>query len=217
MTVTVITLAPDVSHWHQYHLAMGRWEPNARGRLERSALELFDERGYDQTTTAEIAHRAGLTERTFFRHFADKREVLFGGAGAFQQLLVAGVAGAPDGIAPIDAVAAGLQEIATILQEDRPHAIARQAVIAANPELQERELIKLAALAAAIGATLRARGVTEPSASLTAEAGIGAFKVAFEQWVDPANRRALSAVIAESLEQLKALGAQRAGTPVTRS
>ena len=75
---------------------MGRWEPNARGRLEQAAMELYLERGFDQTTVAEIAERAGLTERTFFRHFADKREVLFAGAGALQELLVSAVAGAPD-------------------------------------------------------------------------------------------------------------------------
>ena len=88
---------------------MGRWEPNARGRLEQAALELYGERGFEQTTVAEIAKRAGLTERTFFRHFADKREVLFWGAGALQELLVSTVADAPDSAAPIDAVAAALE------------------------------------------------------------------------------------------------------------
>ena len=88
---------------------MGRWEPNARGRLEQAAMELFIERGFEQTTVAEIAERAGLTERTFFRHFADKREVLFWGQGALQDLLVSAVAGAPDSAAPIDAVAAALE------------------------------------------------------------------------------------------------------------
>ena len=88
---------------------MARWEPNARGRLEQAALELYGERGFEQTTVAEIAKRAGLTERTFFRHFADKREVLFWGAGALQELLVGTVASAPDSAAPIDAVAAALE------------------------------------------------------------------------------------------------------------
>ena len=86
---------------------MGRWEPNARGRLAQAALELYAERGFEETTVAEIAERAGLTERTFFRHFADKREVLFGGAAALQELLVGAVASAPDSVAPIEAVAAG--------------------------------------------------------------------------------------------------------------
>ena len=80
----------------KYDRGMTRWEPDARGRLEQAALELYGERGFEQTTVAEIAKRAGLTERTFFRHFADKREVLFGGAGALQELLVSTVASAPD-------------------------------------------------------------------------------------------------------------------------
>src|SRR5215471_3367257 len=88
---------------------MGRWEPNARGRLEQAALELYVERGFAQTTVAEIAERAGLTERTFFRHFADKREVLFAGADNLQEFLVSAVAGAPDSVPPIEAVAAALE------------------------------------------------------------------------------------------------------------
>ena len=174
MSVTVII----------YDLGMGRWEPNARGRLEQAALELYVERGFEQTTVAEIAERAGLTERTFFRHFADKREVLFAGAGALQEFLVSAVADAPDSVAPIDAVAAALEAAGALLQERREYARQRQAVIAANAELQERELIKLASLAAALAGALRRRGVTDPAASLTAEAGIAVFKIAFERWVN---------------------------------
>ena len=137
---------------------MGRWEPNARGRLEQAALELFVERGFEQTTVAEIAQRAGLTERTFFRHFTDKREVLFAGGSALQELLVTGVAQAPDGTAPLDAVSASLQAAAPMLQQRGDYPSQRQAVIAANPELQERELIKMAGLAAAMAVALRDRG-----------------------------------------------------------
>src|SRR5438552_11656129 len=151
---------------------MGRWEPNARGRLERAALELFLERGFEQTTVTEIAARAGLTQRTCFRHFADQREVLFGGAGALQELLVSTLAGAPESAAPIDAVAAALQAAAAGLQERREYSRQRQAVIAANVELRERELIKLASLASAMADALRRRGVADPAASLAAEAGI---------------------------------------------
>ena len=172
---------------------MVRWEPNARGRLEQAALELYVERGFDQTTVAEIARRAGLTERTFFRHFADKREVLFDGAGQLQELLVNAVADAPDSVAPIDAVAAALQAAGSIFDERRPLVRQRQTVIAANPELQERELIKLAALSAAIADTLRKRGVKDPAASLTAEAGIAVFKIGFSAGspTGPARLRAL--------------------------
>src|SRR5579859_716772 len=101
----------------KYTGGMSRWQPDARGRLEQAALQLFMERGFEQTTVAEIAQRAGLTERTFFRHFADKREVLFGGAGTLQELVVRNIAGAPESAAPIDAVAAGLDAAGAVLQE----------------------------------------------------------------------------------------------------
>src|ERR1700680_510255 len=120
----------------KYDRGMSRWEPNARGRLELAALELYSERGFEQTTVAEIAKRAGLTERTFFRHFADKREVLFWGQSALQELLVSTVASAPDSAAPIDATAAAFEAAGTLLQERRESARQRQAVIVANAELQ---------------------------------------------------------------------------------
>src|SRR5271154_6302812 len=146
---------------------MGRWEPDARGRLEEAAMELYGERGFDQTTVAEIAKRAGVTERTFFRYFDDKREVLFSGAESLQELLVTNVAAAPPSTSPIDAVTAALEVAGALLQERRDFARKRQAVITANAELQERELIKLASLAAAIARELRRRGVKDPAASLT--------------------------------------------------
>ncbi|HWK16337.1 MAG TPA: TetR family transcriptional regulator [Solirubrobacteraceae bacterium] len=186
---------------------MGRWEPNARGRLEQAALELYGERGFELTTVAEIAERAGLTERTFFRHFADKREVLFSGAGSLQELLVTTLAEAPDSLAPIDAVAAALEAVGALFQGRRDFARQRQRIIVDNVELQERELIKLATLSAALADTLRRRGVAEPAASLTADAGIAVFRIAFERWVAETNRQQLSAIIRESLDELKAVTA----------
>src|SRR5580693_2611436 len=144
---------------------MSRWQPDARGRLERAAMELYSERGFEQTTVAEIATRAGLTERTFFRHFADKREVLFWGAASLQDLLVATLVATPDSTTPIDAVAVALGAAGAQLQQRPEHARTRHAIIAANPELQERELIKLATLASAMAEALRQRGVSEPGAS----------------------------------------------------
>jgi AcrR family transcriptional regulator len=189
---------------------MVRWEPNARGRLEQAALQLYIERGFEQTTVAEIARQAGLTERTFFRHFADKREVLFWGAGTLQELVVRTVASAPDTAAPIDAVAVALEAAGALLQERREFARQRQTVIVANPELQERELIKLASLASAMADALRQRGVADPAASLAAEAGIAAFRIAFERWINATNQRDLPQLIRESLDQLKAVTAGRA-------
>ncbi|WP_328535300.1 TetR family transcriptional regulator [Streptomyces sp. NBC_00344] len=186
---------------------MGRWEPNARGRLEQAALELYSERGFEQTTVAEIAKRAGLTERTFFRHFADKREVLFAGAGSLQELFVTTLAGAADSAAPIDAIATALQAAAAPFQARREYARQRQAVIVANAELQERELIKLARLSAALADTLRRRGVRDPAASLAAEAGTAVFKVAFERWIEAPDEQELSQFIRESLDELKTLTA----------
>src|ERR1700733_2791767 len=122
---------------------MGRWKPDARGRLAKAGRELYAEQGFEQTTVAEIASRAGLTERTFFRYYADKREVLFGGSGALQELLVSSVADAPAGLPPIDAVAVGLDAMAQLLQGGRAYSQQRQAVIDANAGLRERELIKL--------------------------------------------------------------------------
>jgi AcrR family transcriptional regulator len=188
---------------------MGRWEPNAHGRLEVAALELYGERGFDQTTVAEIANRAGLTERTFFRYFTDKREVLFYGASALQELLVSNVASAPDSTAPIDAVAAALEVAGGFLQQRRDFARKRQAIIDANTELQERELIKLATLGAAMAKVLRSRGVSEPAASLAAEAGIAVFKVAFDSWIADADERDLPEIIRESMDALQAVTADR--------
>ena len=162
-----------------YPEGMVRWEPNARGRLGQAAFELFTERGFEQVTVAEIAERAGLTERTFFRYFADKREVLFAGAEGFQDLFVSGVAGAPDSAAPIDAVAGALYAAAAMFMAHADGVRRRSAIIAAHPDLRERELVKLATVAAAVADALRRRGVTDPAAALTAEAGLAVFRIAF--------------------------------------
>jgi AcrR family transcriptional regulator len=170
-------------------------------------MELYAEHGFEQTTVAEITARAGLTKRTFFRHFTDKRDVLFAGVGPLQELVVSAVADAPDSLAPIAAVGAGLDAAAALLQERHEGARDRQAIIAANPELQERELIKLASLAAAIAEALRGRGVRDRAASLAAEAGIAAFKIAFECWINEPDQQDLPRLIQESLDELKAVTA----------
>jgi len=184
-----------------------RWEPNARGRLEQAALELFGERGFDQTTVEDIATRAGLTKRTFFRHFSDKREVLFGGGDEFKRLFVDSLAGAPASAAPLEAVAATLETVGAAFRDRREFARRRQLVIAANAELQERELVKLASVAAALADTLRERGVAEPAASITAATAIAVFRNAFERWVAAADQRDLPQHIRESLTALQAVTA----------
>ena len=188
---------------------MSRWQPNARGRLEEAALDLYTERGFDDATVAEIAERAGLTERTFFRHFADKREVLFGGQDALLELFVSGVVDAPATLSAIDAVGAALMAAAPIFDGRHTQARRRQAVIAANPRLQERELIKLASISAAIAEALGRRGIAESAAKLAAEAGVAIFKVAFERWVGGGQRDRLPHYIQESLDELKAMATGR--------
>ena len=174
-------------------------------------MELYEERGYEPTTVAEIAQRAGLTERTFFRHYADKREVLFVGAETFQEIFVSTIEKAPGSTTPIEAIAQAVVAAGELIQDVRGREFARrrQAIIAANTELRERELIKMASVASAMAGALRRRGVRDPVARLTAEAGTAVFRVAFERWVGPeGNRTDLPALIRDSLDRLRGLVVQ---------
>jgi len=200
MTVTVIA----------YHHVMGRWEPNARGRLAKAAMELYAQQGFEQTTVAEIAARAGLTERTFFRHFTDKREVLFYGMEMMRDLLARAVADAPASATAMDAAAAAFEAAGALLQENPERVRLRDAIVSANAELRERELIKLAALAAAVAGALRDRGIPEPAASLAAETGVAVFKIAFARWVSEPGEPDLPGIIRESMAELKGVLADRA-------
>ncbi|OAN40676.1 TetR family transcriptional regulator [Mycolicibacterium iranicum] len=188
---------------------MSRWQPNARERLERAALELYTERGFDQTTVDDIAARAGLTERTFFRHFADKREVLFFGQEALIDTITKGVAAEPDTVSAFDAVAAGFAATASFFDARRDSARQRQRIIDANRSLQERELSKLAILAHALAETLRDRGIDQAAARLTAETGLAVFKVAFQRWI--ADRRAprFGEILDNAFTELKTLATGR--------
>jgi AcrR family transcriptional regulator len=170
--------------------------------LERAALELYLERGYDQTTVADIAARAGLTERTFFRHFADKREVLFRGDELARSIATA-LDAMPSSVPPLAAAAAALESTSDFFEDRRPYARQRQSVITANSALQERELIKLASLAATIGDALLRRGVAEPAASLTAEIALAVFKIAFACWLEDPAARDLTTHIRQSLTTLR--------------
>ncbi|HEY2479703.1 MAG TPA: TetR family transcriptional regulator [Solirubrobacterales bacterium] len=184
---------------------MGRWQPDAQGRLEEAAMELFDERGFEDTTVADIAERAGLTKRTFFRYFADKREVLFSGTVLLEETLVKGILGAPADAPPLDAIAAGLDAAAVVLEEARDRAGRRQAILAANPELRERELIKLTRLAAAGAEALRRRGVEEPAAGLAAEAGMAVMRVSFDRWAKKPRSQDLRKLLRDSLAELRSI------------
>ena len=163
---------------------MAKSEDEVRVRLQRAALELFGERGYDRTTAAEIAARAGVTERTFFRHFPDKREVLFDGEATLRAALTASVADAPAGLGPLETVFRAFRSVRPMLEGNRPYAKPRYEVIAVTPALFERELAKTAALADALAAALQARGVAEVRAVLAARTGMAAFVQAVVSWLD---------------------------------
>lgn len=184
---------------------MGRWEPGASSRLREAAMELFVEQGYDGTTVADIAARAGVTGRTFFRHYADKREVLFEGSEEFAAHVVAALATAPADASPLRAVAAAVGAVGEVLQDPGWSAL-RYRVIASHPELRERELIKMASLAHSLAAGLRERGAAGPEADLAAETGVAVFRVAFERWVEGAPG-ALRDLVEEAFAQLRGLAA----------
>jgi AcrR family transcriptional regulator len=182
---------------------MSRWEPNAKGRLELAALSLYQERGYEQTTVTEIAERAGLTERTFFRYFADKREVLFGGQENLLKRCVSSIETAPDTATPIEMIIAALEAVVPMFQERQEIARQRQSVISANPGLQEREMLKLSTLVSAMADALRRRAVTDPAASLAANTGAIVFTTAYSRWVGEPDAPDLSRLIRASFDQLK--------------
>ncbi len=163
---------------------MPRTGDDARRRLQQATLELFQERGYEATTTAEIAARAGVTERTFFRHFPDKREALFDGEETFRDALAAAVAAAPGNMATMEVLLSAFASVEPMLDNNRPFSGPRQAVIARNPALQERVLTKTAGVTRALSAALERRGVEEALASLAAQAGMAAFSYAAKAWFD---------------------------------
>ena len=184
---------------------MSRWEPNAMDRLEQAALDLYQERGFEQTTVTEIAEWAGLTERTFFRYFADKREVLFGNQEVLRTISVRAIEAMPTSVAPLDAVVAALEGFVSVFHEHHTLVRQRQAVIATTPGLQERELLKSALLTSAMAEALRRRGVTDPIASLAAEVGVIVFKTAFDRWVSEPKAQDLSQLIRLTLDQFKSI------------
>lgn len=183
-----------------------RWEPGTKDRLRAAALELFASQGFEETTAAEIARSVGLTERTFFRHFADKREVLFDGQADDLQSFGAGVAAAPPDASPLDMIASALNAAAGLFTEERRvYARIRRHIIDANPALAERELHKRSLTAANLAAALRSRGVTEPAATLAAESGATAFGIAFTQWTRDGETRPIDEIIAEVVDELRQL------------
>ncbi|MEV0404074.1 helix-turn-helix domain-containing protein [Actinoallomurus sp. NPDC050550] len=184
---------------------MARWQPNASERLALAALELFAERGYENTTVIDIAQRAGLTKSTFFRHFQDKREVLFG-HDAMNRLLVEAIAAAPATATPLEAVAHAMDAVGreAFTPARREFSALRHAVIAASPELREREALKGLALTAAMTDALKRRGVPDLASCVAAELGALAMKIAYERWSDPAGGDDFSEVARRALGEVRA-------------
>jgi AcrR family transcriptional regulator len=170
-------------------------------------MALYGERGYEETTVAEIAERAGLTKRTFFRYFTDKREVLFWGSELLEQRMVAAIEAAPASASALGLIGAALDAAAARFEEVREFAGPRHRIIASSRELQERELIKAASLAAAMAKALRARGLGDTAANLAALTGTTVMHVAFEQWVDDPTRTRFSQIARDALAQLREIAA----------
>ncbi|MQY26319.1 TetR/AcrR family transcriptional regulator [Nocardia aurantia] len=195
---------------------MARWEPGTAERLQQAALELFASRGYEQTTATEIAQSVGLTERTFFRHFADKREALFHGQERLEQAFLSGMDAAPADAGPLEIVMVALRRVATEFfpDERRARSRTRQAIIDRNAALRERELHKLATLATTVAAALRDRGVGELPAGLAAESGMTVFALSFGLWLREDEQRSLADIQADVFTELSGLTAAAARSAV---
>lgn len=183
---------------------MPRSGEEARRRLQEAALELYREQGYDATTTAQIATRAGVTERTYFRHFADKREVLFGGEIELRDTMVDAITGASPDASPLDLVAGAYLAAVPLFVEGRPVAVRRAEIIAGTPALEERAHAKTAALTDAVVAALTGRGVPEPTARLAAQVAAAAFQRAGAQWYAEPTRD-LAALVRDAVDEVRRL------------
>jgi AcrR family transcriptional regulator len=189
---------------HHYDGRVARWEPNPRERLERAALALFAEQGYDDTTVEQIAAGAGLARSTFFRHFGDKREILFGGQDGLASWLAGTIENAPSRQSALEAIETAYAGIAAawFTPERRDLARRRTSVIASNPELRERELLKRGGITGAITAALRSRGIEEPAATVAAELATLAFSQAYRAWAEPDNTEKFDAIARRMLRSL---------------
>ena len=184
---------------------MPRWEGDAAGRLERAAVELLDERGFDRTTVADIAKRAGLNERSFYRYFSDKREVLFGGGDELELRMVQALREAPAGAGPLDALLAAMESGAEVIRpKERLRVLVR--IVNANPQLRERELIKWDALDAALVSGLQARGADETTARIATDMAMSIWRVAAARWLRD-DDATIKAEVLDATRRLRAIAA----------
>jgi len=202
MSVYAITLSPFALC---YTRAMGRWQPDALLRLRQAAMELFQERGYEGTTVEEIAQRAGLTQRTFFRYFADKREVLFAGTGEFETKIVEGVRDSTE-IDPLARVVGAFDAVAKVYFDARTEAVRqRRLIIESSPELQEREVLKLGRVVSQVAVVLQSQGQDPSAAQFISELGMLVFRSSFAIWASGTTRETLAATIHATLERLRGI------------
>ncbi|TRW88262.1 TetR family transcriptional regulator [Mycolicibacterium sp. 018/SC-01/001] len=185
---------------------MARWMPGTAERLQAAALELFAARGYEQTTATEIAQAVGLTERTFFRHFSDKREVLFSGQQSLIDAFLAGLDSAPDDATPIESAVRALMSSASFFDDERrAWSRKRQSIIDDNPALQEREALKLAGIGRTLAAELRVRGADGVAAEVAAQIAMMAFGIAFTQWIAEDEKRSFAEVVMAVLRDVRSV------------
>lgn len=187
---------------------MARWQPDSPQRLVIAALDLFAAKGYERTTVIEIAERAGVTKSTFFRHFADKREVLFGG-DVVADPLVRGIAAAPAEATPLEAVAHAIEVVgAEAFTADRRALLARRhQVIATSAELREREALKVAGLTSIMAEALEQRGAPPLDAIVAANLGSLAMQLAYDEWTDAAADVAFVDLALSALDAVQASAA----------
>jgi AcrR family transcriptional regulator len=184
---------------------MPRWEEGSEERLVRAAWELFDEQGFENTSAVQIAQRARVTTRTFFRYFADKEEILFADAAALEAALLEDLRQAPDLAEPLRAVTGVLAAFDWTGLGPRDVQRRRDAMIRANPHLRERELIKLQQIGDGFADVLRRRGVDPDTADLAARVGIDVFRTAYRQWLNSADTASLAALTGIALGRLAAI------------
>ena len=164
---------------------MPRWKPHAKERLELAALDLYATRGYESTTIGDVAAHAGVTSRTYFRYFPDKREVLFGGADGLRDRIACSLRDAPADVPPLAAALYAMSTCEDLFHlREHEYLRRRDAVIGTSSELQEREARKLASIGAVVAGGLVERGSDPDGAQLVADLALVAFKQAARLWMD---------------------------------
>ena len=191
---------------------MPRWEHGSEERMKQAAMELFEEQGFEDTSAVQIAERARVTTRTFFRYFPDKEEVLFADADALNEALVQELLQIPDLSKPLEAVTGTLAGYDWARLGSRETLRRRSRMIASDPRLLERDLIKQHQMAGGFGWALCERGIDPDIAELAASTGSQIFRMAYRKWLESSDDADLTTVT-DSVMSLLAAIVPRAGSP----